>query len=120
MTGEYEEKRAAYENLAAGLESNLSKLEHVSLLLLFLSFSFLHSDKSFSLSTGLYVLCCKYCFVSNYFFLHHQEVRALREELTHEEGRYHYLHCMLKVCPGLLIFDYCFSFVLRSKVTLIL
>ena len=56
MTGEYEEKRAAYENLAAGLESNLSKLEHVSLLLLFLSFSFLHSDKSFSLSTGLYVL----------------------------------------------------------------
>ena len=32
MTGEYEEKRAAYENLAAGLESNLSKLEHVSLL----------------------------------------------------------------------------------------
>ena len=30
MTGEYEEKRAAYENLAAGLESNLSKLEHVS------------------------------------------------------------------------------------------
>ena len=65
MTGEYEEKRAAYENLAAGLESNLSKLEHVSLLLLFLSFSFLHSVKSFSLSTGLYVLCCKCCFVSN-------------------------------------------------------
>ena len=63
MTGEYEEKRAAYENLAAGLESNLSKLEHVSLLLLFFSFSLLHSDKSFCLSTGLYALCCKYCFV---------------------------------------------------------
>ena len=54
------------------------------------------------------------------FFLLHQEVRALREELTHEEGRYHYLHCMLKVCPGLLIFDYCLSFVLRSKVAFIL
>ena len=30
MTGEYEEKKAAYENLAAGLESNMSKLEQVS------------------------------------------------------------------------------------------
>ena len=29
MTGEYEEKKAAYENLAAGLESNMSKLEQV-------------------------------------------------------------------------------------------
>lgn len=53
MTGDYEEKKTFYENLAAGLESNTSKLE--------------------------------------------QEVRGLREELTHEEGRYHYLHCMLKV-----------------------
>ena len=26
-----------------------------------------------------------------------QEVRALREELAHEESRYHYLQCMLKV-----------------------
>lgn len=33
---------------------------------------------------------------SNLSKLEH-EVRALREELTHEEGRYHYLHCMLKV-----------------------
>lgn len=31
MTGEYEEKKAAYENLAAGLESNMSKLEQVIL-----------------------------------------------------------------------------------------
>lgn len=29
MSGEYEEKKAAYENLAAGLESNMSKLEQV-------------------------------------------------------------------------------------------
>ncbi|RMX60935.1 hypothetical protein pdam_00003457 [Pocillopora damicornis] len=33
---------------------------------------------------------------SNLSKLEH-EVRALREELTHEEGRYHYLHCMLKL-----------------------
>ena len=29
MSGDYEEKKAFYENLAAGLESNMSKLEQV-------------------------------------------------------------------------------------------
>ncbi|XP_031548749.1 intraflagellar transport protein 81 homolog [Actinia tenebrosa] len=53
ITEDYEEKKAQYENLAIGLDSNLSKLE--------------------------------------------QEVRGLREEISNEESRYHYLNCMMKV-----------------------
>lgn len=79
MSGDYEEKKAFYENLAAGLESNMSKLEQVR-------------------------KRCQHCKIIFYshvanlkhvFFFFFQEVRGLREQVTHEESRYHYFHCML-------------------------
>ncbi|XP_052216960.1 intraflagellar transport protein 81 homolog isoform X2 [Dreissena polymorpha] len=51
LTVEYNDKKKAYDTKAAGLESNMAKLE--------------------------------------------AEVRGLHEELTQEESRYHYLHCMM-------------------------
>lgn len=81
MSGDYEEKKAFYENLAAGLESNMSKLEQVR-------------KRCQHWKTVFYshVANLKHGFVFVF-----QEVRGLREEVTHEESRYHYFHCMLKV-----------------------
>ena len=63
MTGEYEEKKAAYENLAAGLESNMSKLEQVIKIMIhvLLPLSLAFRDKSF-ISLLIYVfsgIICK-------------------------------------------------------------
>ena len=52
MSGEYEEKKAAYENLAAGLESNMSKLEQVRKLCL----SFSKCQNSVTLNIGMITL----------------------------------------------------------------
>lgn len=110
MTGEYEEKKAAYENLAAGLESNMSKLEQV---IEIHTHTVTHPSLKFkdepffpSIHTCARARCCgstrchflaQSSCLTCLILCRFQEVRGLREELTHEEGRYHYLHCMLKV-----------------------
>ena len=63
MTGEYEEKKAAYDNLAAGLESNMSKLEQVIKIMIhvLLPLSLAFRDRSF-ISLLIYVfsgIICK-------------------------------------------------------------
>lgn len=112
MTGEYEEKKAAYDNLAAGLESNMSKLEQVIKILTHPSLRFKRKPFSLSFScvhvrvvVAAHVSFARESRLTCSILYHFQEVRGLREELTHEEGRYHYLHCMLNVSIAVLTFS---------------
>lgn len=91
MSGDYEEKKAFYENLAAGLESNMSKLEQVR-----------KRCQHCKMVFYSHVANLKHIFVC-LFVCFFQEVRGLREQVTHEESRYHYFHCMLKVLQQSLV-----------------
>ena len=61
MTGEYEEKKAAYENLAAGLESNMSKLEQVIEILT-------HPSLRWTFSPFIHTCTCSRCCCSTRHF----------------------------------------------------
>lgn len=78
LSQEYDEKKAQYESCAAGLESNRSKLEQVG---------FIRSGRAS-------VLCDTMLWWDIVCFVYSQEVKALREETSQEENRYHYINSM--------------------------
>ncbi|KAK3094389.1 hypothetical protein FSP39_001105 [Pinctada imbricata] len=99
LTGEYESKKHQYDTAAAGLESNMAKLEqevrafreecsqeesryHI------FNVSFIYSDVNLCIVGGTGVPGGGFT---------RREVRAFQEECSQEESRYHYLNCMMRM-----------------------